>query len=105
VTYVLAFAPIPIPSLGKGAVSESSIQIFRESVLSQEKLMKEARIGKGFSPNTHSIRQINNCCHVWVQAEPKTDHKQKFAEINIVPLRPRKLLSGSENQQPRALPR
>lgn len=30
-----------------------------------------------------------------------TDHRQKFAEINIVPRRPRNLFRGSDAQQPR----
>ncbi len=30
-----------------------------------------------------------------------TDHRQKFAEINIVPRRPKNLFRGSDAQQPR----
>ena len=51
-------------------------------------------------PMPSSRRQTKSCGHVWVNAEPMTDQRQKNAEMNIVPRRPRRWFKGCENQQP-----
>lgn len=56
-------------------------------------------------PMPRRTRQPSSCGQVWEKALPMTGQRQKLAAKKIAPRRPKKLLSGSESQQPmRALP-
>lgn len=45
-------------------------------------------------------RVTKSCCQFWQNADPMTGIKQKMAEKNITPRRPKMKLSGSDSQHP-----
>lgn len=51
-------------------------------------------------PAPRRRRQASSCCQFCVNAEPRTEPKEKIAETKIVPRRPTRLFRGSETQHP-----
>lgn len=106
----LADEPLSIPSQRKrrpGIISKSNMNIPKETHSCQPMTkLPLMEAGEFSAANTGIVdalvpipipsnkRQANSCCHVWVNAEPMTDVKQKIAETNIVPLRPIRWFNG-----------